>query len=430
MRSQCYGKLRCCCQQPLKFTSIASGRTRFRVLIVYTTTVAAVVAAALFSSAVGKPIIGMMQQQRQQLPTWSFRMFATAFPRQSSVIRQHWRRRGRRRQIPSLRFVQELSTSSSATTPSTSAAAAPTRPCGFTQLFDLKLAHGRCVGVRIDDNLWCESNGHHYHHNDDDETINATAATTATSLFASWVHKALHPDEVAYASKLASPASQKSFVGGRLALRHAMNCNDQDDDDDSCRNAILKDAFGRPTLPLGVVGSISHKGNVAVALVANKQQPQQDELSHDGQDWAIGVDLEVRQKGRQGIARRILTPNERDSLGLLLLNDNVDGDEEVLLRFSLKEAIYKAMHPLICQYVTFQEAEIRPLPDGKVDAQLNLKSGDQALFESVSADWQVLECDDNNDGDKAAYFLTSAKVRLRPGVDSRSDKDKPEECIM
>lgn len=78
-------------------------------------------------------------------------------------------------------------------------------------------------------------------------------------------------------------------------------------------------------------------------------------------------------------------------------------EEEVLLRFSLKESVYKAMHPLICQYVGFQEAEIQPLPDGSANVTLFLKSGAHKSFESVTAHWQRL-------GD---FFLSTASVRLK-----------------
>ena len=78
-------------------------------------------------------------------------------------------------------------------------------------------------------------------------------------------------------------------------------------------------------------------------------------------------------------------------------------EEEVLLRFSLKESVYKAMHPLICQYVGFMEAEVQPLPDGTAKATFMLKSGVHHQFETVTAHWQRI-------GD---YFLTSSSVCLR-----------------
>lgn len=265
---------------------------------------------------------------------------------------------------------------------------------GYETLFDLQLPEGRCVGMRIDKLALNK------------RSSLPSSSNTTTSVFAPWVYECLHPQEVAYALGIASDTTQRSFVGGRLALRQAMGCKVPDD----C--IILKDIHGRPNIPPSFRGSISHKGNVAVALVA----PVDTEDGQDGSSWAIGVDLEVRQKGHKDIARRILTATEKGTLGLL---DGVNAEEEVLLRFSVKEALYKAMHPLICQFVGFQEAETQPLVNGTVKVMLNLTSAAHNDFGSVSANWKALD----------DYFLTSARVRLKPGVRSRTNRQN-DECKM
>jgi 4'-phosphopantetheinyl transferase EntD len=75
---------------------------------------------------------------------------------------------------------------------------------------------------------------------------------------------------------------------------------------------------------------------------------------------------------------------------------------------SLKESVYKAMHPILCHYVGFHEAEITPLMDGtaKVSLQLvnngpnnNNNSMDIVIIHSAS--WKKI----GND-----FFLTSASV--------------------
>jgi 4'-phosphopantetheinyl transferase EntD len=80
----------------------------------------------------------------------------------------------------------------------------------------------------------------------------------------------------------------------------------------------------------------------------------------------------------------------------------VSVEEEVLLRFSIKESLYKAMHPLICQYVGFQEAAVQPLVGGGVAASLNLRSGAHERFGEVTAHWRRLN----------GYFLSTASVSL------------------
>ena len=42
---------------------------------------------------------------------------------------------------------------------------------------------------------------------------------------------------------------------------------------------------------------------------------------------------------------------------------------------SLKESVYKAMHPILCQYVGFHEAEITPCVDGTAKVSLQLVHG-------------------------------------------------------
>lgn len=110
--------------------------------------------------------------------------------------------------------------------------------------------------------------------------------------------------------------------------------------------AILSDDRGAPILPPGWVGSIAHKGSHkgshegvrAAALVAPAGHGH------------IGVDLEVAAPPRQDIARRILTPREQAQLP--------DRGRAVTLRFSIKEAIYKAIDPYVRRYVGFTEVEL------------------------------------------------------------------------
>ncbi len=68
------------------------------------------------------------------------------------------------------------------------------------------------------------------------------------------------------------------------------------------------------------------------------------------------------------------------------------------------------MHPLICQYVGFQEAEISPLSNGTAKVTLNLNSGahEQLGIVVKTASWTRV----------AGFFLTSSSV----GVVSNADQ--------
>lgn len=79
-----------------------------------------------------------------------------------------------------------------------------------------------------------------------------------------------------------------------------------------------------------------------------------------------------------------------------------------MLRFSLKESAYKAIHPLLCQYIGFHEAEIQPYNDGTANVTLFLRSGAHSQLESITSHWQ---CYGNQ------YFLSSSSATLKENCD-------------
>ena len=141
------------------------------------------------------------------------------------------------------------------------------------------------------------------------------------------------------AARARLPAAEQAharvdFVIGRCALHEALG---------DWTVPVLSDDRGAPVLPAGWVGSVSHKGQLAAALVAPA-----------GQGW-VGVDLERAAPPRADIARRILTPREQAAVAHLA------GDERgraLTLRFAIKEAIYKAIDPHLRRYVGFLEVEL------------------------------------------------------------------------
>ena len=163
----------------------------------------------------------------------------------------------------------------------------------------LALAHGACVVVELGD-------------------LEAALAS-------------LPPDEQDRACELAQ-LRRCDYVAGRTALHLALAPSGD-------RGApILSDDRGAPILPAGWVGSVSHKGARAAALVAPAGEGH------------VGIDLELAAPPRQDIARRILTPREQVALP--------DRGRAVTLRFAIKEAIYKAIDPYVRRYVGFTEVEV------------------------------------------------------------------------
>jgi enterobactin synthetase component D / holo-[acyl-carrier protein] synthase len=165
---------------------------------------------------------------------------------------------------------------------------------------------------------------------------------------------ALHPNEGAFA--LAQPPARRaSWVGGRIALRAALEAARIEAPD-----AILANPRGAPLLPPGVVGSVSHKRTIAVALVARAATA------------TVGIDVEEIRPLRGDIASRVLTPDEIAHLPA----DGPARDAAVLLRFSAKEAIYKALDPWVQRFVGFEEASLAWAADGTVAAHLTLARGE------------------------------------------------------
>jgi 4'-phosphopantetheinyl transferase EntD len=225
--------------------------------------------------------------------------------------------------------------------------------------FRLNLVHGRCVGVRIPGEV--------------DESLLAM----------------LVPEERKFVSTLAS-ARHPSWFAGRLALREAFH------DLGIAPGPILATGRGAPALPSDLAGSISHKRTLAVALAARRENGA-----------CVGVDLEnspsvfvsmqeARVQARPDIRTRVLT---RDELARLESVPEKDHRRMVTLHFSLKEALYKAIDPLVGRHVGFHEASLTLLPDGSASVALALCENDGAF--AVTAFWTEIE----------GHFLTTARVQ-------------------
>jgi 4'-phosphopantetheinyl transferase EntD len=177
-------------------------------------------------------------------------------------------------------------------------------------------------------------------------------------------------EEVAIAAVL-SEVRRREFIAGRTALRSLLGEP----------VAIVRDDRGAPVLPAGWVGSISHKGVRAAALLAPA-----------GAGF-VGVDLEVAAPPRQPIEQRILTPREQAQIA---------HGRDVTLRFAIKEAIYKAVDPIVRRYVGFTEVEL----DVAVDGSCRVHVVDAArLPVTIEAWWQ----------ERDGFWLATARAASRAG---------------
>jgi len=140
---------------------------------------------------------------------------------------------------------------------------------------------------------------------------------------------------------LVEPAGTPTFAAGRRALCEALGEQLE----------IGRDDRGAPIVPRGH-GSIAHKAGAERTVAAAIWSPA-----------LVGIDLERALPPRQPIERRILTPREHGLIGA--------DRRRVSLVFAIKEAIYKAVDPVVRRYVGFTEVEL-DLEAGRARSQLGL----------------------------------------------------------
>ncbi len=177
----------------------------------------------------------------------------------------------------------------------------------------------------------------------------------------------LTKEEVATALAMA-PLRRVSWVGGRVALRLAAR------ELGFSLATIGATTRGAPSLPDGLIGSISHKSCLAVAVAKRAQGD------------TVGVDLEQLARPRPRIAKLVLRSDERACVDAL---DPASQWKEIVLRFSLKEAIFKAIDPHVQRYVGFKEARVEPKEDGTAEIWLELKEK-EGPFE-LDGRWMVVD---------------------------------------
>jgi 4'-phosphopantetheinyl transferase EntD len=104
-------------------------------------------------------------------------------------------------------------------------------------------------------------------------------------------------------------------------------------------HAIPRSTGGKPVWPDGIVGSMAHDSNVAIAAVA----AQKDFLS-------IGIDVEPAEPLAPDLLDIVATAKERETI-----QDDPCGGR---LLFAVKEAIYKAVYPLDGVFLDHHDVEV------------------------------------------------------------------------
>jgi 4'-phosphopantetheinyl transferase EntD len=102
---------------------------------------------------------------------------------------------------------------------------------------------------------------------------------------------------------------------------------------------LPKSSSGAPNWPEGTIGSLAHDDRIAVAAVAQR---------HD--IAALGIDVEPAEPLPADLLEMVTTPQERAALQ----HDPFDGR----LHFVVKEAVYKAVHPLDGIFLEHHDVQI------------------------------------------------------------------------
>ena len=105
------------------------------------------------------------------------------------------------------------------------------------------------------------------------------------------------------------------------------------------QQAVPKGASGAPVWPEGLVGSLAHNSQVAVAALARRMDFS-----------SLGIDVETAEPLEADLLDLIATPAERKAIA----NDPCGGR----LLFAIKEAVYKAVHPLDGVFLEHHDVEV------------------------------------------------------------------------
>ncbi len=154
----------------------------------------------------------------------------------------------------------------------------------------------------------------------------------------------------------------REYASGRRVARQALNLLGVRDWAVTTRGRV-------PVWPRGVVGSITHSRTLALAMVGRRSDVA-----------GIGVDLELEQRVTDRLAGRVLLERERV----------VDKDWYTML-FAAKEAIYKAVNPLVGEYLEFADVEISASADGTYRAQMTRPGDSKATVEAGRGWYQRVE---------------------------------------
>lgn len=193
----------------------------------------------------------------------------------------------------------------------------------------------------------------------------------------------IFPEEEALVSHGAVPSRTSEFRLGRHAAHLAM------DELGLSPQPVLRGPERQPIWPEGLVGSIAHAGDIAVAAVGRGSAT-----------LGIGVDLEGRGRYFPDLEDEIAVEEERVALGRL---DGQARRDRTIELFSAKESVFKALHPRVGEFFGFDAVRVE-FEDGHLVAHLlgplgPFRPGDRPMsigrhwFDDHVLTWLILPSD-------------------------------------
>jgi Phosphopantetheinyl transferase component of siderophore synthetase len=150
----------------------------------------------------------------------------------------------------------------------------------------------------------------------------------------------LFPEERRMISERAVQKRKIDFALGRAAAREALRALSH------TPVPILRGSRGEPIWPPGVVGSITHSCGVAVALAGKTSEY-----------LTIGIDLESATSSLS--LRSMKTICVEEEAEWVLASGATEANIRLIRLFSAKEAIFKALYPLVRTELMFKDALLR-----------------------------------------------------------------------
>ena len=119
---------------------------------------------------------------------------------------------------------------------------------------------------------------------------------------------------------------------------------------------------------------------------------------------AVGVDVENASRALSlRVATRVLHEAERQTLGAAPSPAVPTPEADLLLRCSLKEALYKALHPIVRRTIKWHTVQVQPQPDGTCELMLDALEEAVGFGLVASARWHL----------KEGFYVTTAAASVR-----------------